>query len=125
MSGREPLAELRRDGISRAVLLVGPWAIKIPKSRYGWPNFLRGLLANLQEARFSRAGWPELCPVVFALWGGWLIVQRRARHFTEEEWDRFDAEAFCDRGDYVVPAEAKSSSFGWLDGRAVAVDYGN
>jgi hypothetical protein len=114
-----------RQGITREVFLVGRFAIKVPKLIYGWHKFLCGLLANMQERVFARTGWPELCPVVFAVPGGWLLVMRRADPLGEDEWMAFDAEAFCNRDDRVIPAEIKRDSFGWLDGRIVAVDYGN
>jgi hypothetical protein len=38
----------------------------------------RELLANMQERDLSKLGWPELCPVVFAVPGGRLVVMRRA-----------------------------------------------
>jgi hypothetical protein len=38
-------------------------AYKLP-SFYSWKHFLLGLLANMQEAEFSRTGRPELCPVL-------------------------------------------------------------
>lgn len=116
---------LRRDGITREVLLLGQCAIKIPKCSYGWSYFLRGLLANMQEKAFSDAAWPELCPVVFALPGGWLNVMRRAVEMTDAEFESFDYNAFVEHVDYTVPAERKSSSFGWLDGRPVVIDYGS
>lgn len=118
-------AKWNREGITREVLLIGRYAIKIPKLIYGWHKFLCGLLANMQEAQFGRAGWPELCPVLFHIPGGWLIVMRRAAPLEDDEWMAFDAEAFCNREDRVIPAEPKRDSFGWLDGRIVAVDYGN
>lgn len=114
-----------RFGVTREVILVGRIAIKLPKVTYGWKMFLCGLLANMQEREFSRLGWTELCPVVFALWGGWLLVMRRARPLTEAEWADFDAKAFCNRPDGLVPAECKIDSFGMLSGRVVAVDYGS
>ena len=113
-------------GCTRRVLLIGRYAIKVPAMRE-WRLFLLGLLANMQEAVFSKAGWPELCPVLFAVPGGFLIVMRRARVLTDEEFHALDLGHTCwlDRGDYVIPAELKSDSFGYLDGRLVAVDYGN
>ena len=112
-------------GVTRAVLLVGPWAIKFPTVIYGWRLFLLGLLANMQERQFSRTGWPELCPVLWSLPGGWLVIMRRAKEMTALEFERIDLEKWVDRGEYVVPAEIKQDSFGWLDGKLVAVDYGN
>ena len=113
-------------GATRHVFLVGPYAIKIPQFRYGWKNFLYGLLANLQERTFAKAGWPELCPVAFSLPGGWLVVMQRAEPLTREEWFSFDSLDFCEREgrEYCIPAERKMDSFGKNDGRIVAVDYG-
>lgn len=110
-------------GASRMVLLTKRWAFKFPRPTE-WRLFLTGLLANMQERAFAGAGWPELCPVVWSVPGGWLVVMRRAVPLSASQWEGFDAKAFCVRPDYCVPAEAKWSSFGWLDGKVVAVDYG-
>ena len=118
-------AHWMRNGITREVFLTRRYAIKIPRVVYGWKMFLCGLLANMQERTFAAAGWPELCPVVFALPGGWLVVMRRAESLTDEEWRSFDPATFCERPNYVVPCEFKQDSFGKLDGRIVAIDYGN
>lgn len=113
-------------GSARVVLLIGPWAFKLP-TYVEWRLFLRGLLANMQERqlwRFLRDD-SALCPVHFALPGGWLIVMPRAEALTDEEFLDLPVEDFLDRGDWVVPAERKTDSFGWWRGRLVAVDYGN
>lgn len=121
-----PAIQFRGDGVTRAVLLAGRFAIKVPKMRYGWRLFLQGLLANMQEREFSKAGWPELCPVLFSIPGGWLVVMRRARVMTDDEWPFFDAQAWAKAsGKYIIPCEFKADSFGWLDGRVVVIDYGN
>lgn len=111
-------------GCTRFVILTGSYAIKIPQFKYEWRHFLLGLLANMQEATFSKTKWPELCPVTFSVPGGWLIVMRRARRMTRDEWDSFDPDKFRFQKEYTVPVEAKLDSFGWLDGRVVAIDYG-
>lgn len=118
-------AEWNRQGVTREVVLFRDYAFKIPKLIYGWRMFLCGLLANMQEAQFGRCGWPEVCPVSFAVPGGWLIVMRRARPLTDAEWAGFDAAAFVNQEDRMIPAETKRDSFGMLDGRIVALDYGN
>lgn len=112
-------------GVTREVFLTRRFAIKLPKLTNTWRHFLQGLLANMQEREFSTSQWPELCPVVFSTWGGWLVVMRRARPLTDAEWNVFNFMAFADKPDYVVPVEDKRNSFGVLDGRVVAVDYGN
>ena len=115
-------------GATRCVLLVGTWAIKAP-AMTEWRLFLLGLLANMQERLFWQTRWPELCPVLWSIPGGWLVVMRRARVMTESEFAEFDVESFTqcgsEDGQYVVPVEPKADSFGYLDGRVVAVDYGN
>lgn len=125
-----------RDGVTRIVLLVGPWAIKLPRFGYGYTMGLRGLLCNMQERAIWSLGWPQLCPVLFALPGGWLIVMRRARPLTDAEWASFDVAAYeefrqhrktegnrlCDG---IVPSEYKRAHFGFVDGRLVTVDYGS
>jgi hypothetical protein len=114
-------------GTTRTVFRVGRWAIKVPAT-VEWRLFLLGLLANMQETKFSACGWPELCPVLFAIPGGFCVVMRRARILTDEEWFKLsdaDLHNLINTADYTVPAELKPDSFGWLDGRLVAVDYGN
>src|ERR1044071_6840615 len=76
-------------GCTRTVFLIGNYAIKIP-STVEWRLFILGLLGNMQEAIFSKTGWPELCPVVFSIPGGWLLVMRRAKVLTDEEWLALD-----------------------------------
>ena len=110
-------------GATRWVLLVGRYALKFPLVQT-WRTFLNGLLANMQEREFARTGWPELCPVLFSLPGGWLVVMPRCAPLTCYEYNDLDTREFIERRDGVVPVEEKPDSFGWLNGRIVAVDYG-
>jgi hypothetical protein len=105
------------------VFLVGPFAVKVP-SFYSWQTFLWGLLSNLQERTFSQTAWPELCPVLFSLPGGWLVIMRRAEPLSEATFSAFDYDGFSNLPEYRVPVEHKRDSFGLFDGRIVAVDYG-
>lgn len=77
----------------------------------------------MQEHEFSATGWPELCPVLFSVPGGWLLVMRRAKPLSDAEWCSVHPE-WGYREEYVVPVEMKRDSFGVLDGRIVAIDYG-
>lgn len=121
-----------RKGTHRHVCLLGSYAIKRPVFR-PWRMFLCGLLANLQEATFSATGWTKLCPVVWRLPGGFLNVMRRATPLTQEEfaalnynkWKWVDESPEGPFGEWVIPVENKIDSFGKLDGRIVAVDYGS
>lgn len=113
-----------RYGTHRTVYLIGKYAIKRPVF-VEWRLFLKGLLANMQEAQFSRTGWPELCPVVFACPGGFFIVMRRAEPLDFDTFWLMNVSTFQNRGSYHVPVENKLDSFGVLDGRVVAVDYGS
>lgn len=56
--------------------------------------------------------------------GGWAVVMPRCellgRRLSEDEYREF-----CTGPDYTVPVENKPDSFGWYQGRLVAVDYGS
>lgn len=121
--------KILRTGCTRIVIVTKRFAFKLPNFLDGWSMFLRGLLANLEEAGWSKMLWKNensmgLCPVVFSLKGGFLIVMRKARILTWEEFCEFDYETFT-RTKAPIPVEQKADSFGWLDGEIVAVDYGN
>lgn len=111
-------------GCMRVVWLIGQWAIKFP-AMVEWRLFLLGLLANMQERQWSKTGWPELCPVVWSIPGGWIIIMKRARVMTNAEFNNFDSEKWRDKGDYMIPAEDKQNSFGWYQDKIVVIDYGN
>lgn len=113
-----------KRGATRNVLLAGRFAFKFPSCR-SWRLFLNGLLGNMQEAEFARAGWPKLCPVVFSLPYGFLTVMRRAEPLPDDVWRGLDVQAWASEEGHTIPVEPKQDSFGVLDGRIVAVDYGS
>jgi len=110
-------------GASRIVFVFDNCVVKIPNIRR-WKLFLCGLLANMQETKFGTSELEGFCPVLFGFPGGWFVVARRAIEMTKEEFANFDPHSFCERGEYGIPAEHKASSFGYLDGEVVAIDYG-
>jgi hypothetical protein len=120
----------RSSGTTRAVYLIGRWAVKVPVL-CNWDLFLRGLLGNMQEAGLSLLKWPELCPVVFACPGGWFIVMRRAEPLSSEQFFALNYAEWIKggrdlpKGEWLIPVENKPDSFGLLNGRIVAVDYGS
>ena len=117
--------KIDRTGCTRIVILTHHFAFKLPNFLDGFRLFLHGLLANLQESAFGKANYEGLCPVLFAVPFGLLIVMPRARVFTDEEFLAFDYEKFVYRKNYKIPAENKKNSFAWLNGKIVAIDYGN
>lgn len=116
---------LCRAGVTRIVLLVGPWAIKFPRFGYGWRKGLQGLLGNDQEAMFWReTRWVQLCPVVWSAPGGFVLVMRRARALDDIEWEDFQLNGWIIEPGFDL-VEPKQDSFGVIGGRVVAVDYGS
>lgn len=132
-------------GSTRTVLLIGKYAIKLP-SFYNFEFFLRGLLGNLNERKWSSFKDYDsldckgrLCPVLFTLWGGWFSIMPRCKELTEEEFSNLNCNEFTGNKEIFLshkddrimissgglPVEHKISSFGKLNGEIVAIDYGN
>ena len=106
-----------KTGVTRIVLLVNKFAIKLPSFRNGWRCFLQGILANEQERVWS-AGLIDdrLCPVIISSRFGFWLAMRRADEITElPPRENFNG----------LPLDYKLSNFGLLDGRIVLVDYGS
>lgn len=117
----EPFFKLIRWGVTRAVFLVGPYALKVPNwGRYGL--FLDGMLANIQEKKWSGFS-DKLCPIIFCIPGGWLNVMPRCKPFKgsiPKKWFK----RFTHTNGGILPVEHKDNSFGFLNDRLVALDYG-
>lgn len=112
-------------GATRVVVITKTLVFKFP-ALYSLRGFLLGLLANMQEVDFASLGWPELCPVLFHLPVGLLVVQPYAIPLSDDEFSSFDWYSFCNPdGIRVLPAEGKRDSFGRLDGKVVVIDYGS
>ena len=122
-----PMSITFGSGTMRAVLCVGPLAFKVARSE-------RGARCNRYEAdlykRSSQDRRALLCPPLWCSRGGLLLVMRRARPMTQNEyiehvrntnlmlsWD------YRGPGDDGHPFEPKPIDWGWLDGRPVALDY--
>jgi hypothetical protein len=111
-----------RRGVTRTVLLAGPWAVKIPSLRAynrGLPGLLwsitRGIQANLSEREWSTS--PGVCPVRWSI-VGLLNIYPRCTPITHEPTDsEYDAIGFHG------PTDRKPHNVGWLAGRLVWVDY--
>ena len=116
---------LLKKGSNRWVFLIGRFAFKIP-SLYSYKNFLWGLLANMQEKEFNSIDElkDRLCPVIFYIPFGLLVVMPRARVLKIDEISKEELEKFCTLEEKYIPAELKHDSFGYFKGKLVAIDYG-
>lgn len=114
-----------KKGSTRWVFVVNNWAIKIP-SCYNYESFLKGLLSNMQEVKFSKCIQMKerLCPIAFYLPLGLLVVMPRAIGFKKEHMSIESLEYFRNNNGYPIPVELKPDSFGYYEGRLVALDYG-
>lgn len=118
-----------KNGCTRFVVLIRRYAIKVPQFRYNWTHFLQGLLANIQEVRFSSVEDDRICPVKFHIPGGWMIIMPRCEPLSPEDFSNLDFSRFHpnsrEEDVYNIPVEIKESSFGYYKGKIVAVDYGS
>jgi len=114
-------------GTTRAVLCVGPLAIKFARSADG----ARG---NRYEADLYRRSDQDhrqlLCPPLYCFPLGAVLVMRRARPMTKADYRLHVHDAgvmhrwgYRGSGDDGSPFEPKADAWGWLDDRPVAIDY--
>lgn len=119
------------SGATRAVLLIGGWAIKFPHFGRGYQLGLHGILANLQEREWSCVD-DRLCPVVWGDRCGLVLIMRRCEPIPEEQgMTRHFASYFDGKGwpggveiDTLV-SDWKPQNFGVLNGKLVCLDYGS
>jgi hypothetical protein len=116
-------------GATRAVLLLGPWAIKFVRLRHG-------IRCNWHEADLFRRNKNKehrrlmLCPVLWCSRPAIVLIMRRAATpITQVQIDELKARFwkewdYLGLGDDGHPFEWKLSDWGVLDERLVAVDYG-
>ena len=109
-------------GSSRTVILTKNYAFKLPYIGR-WKNFLWGLIANMQEVDFNTLNDERLAKVIFHLPAGFLVVMKRAEPL--KEFNKKFFAGFCSRHKGLeLPTELKKDSFGYIDGKLVAIDYG-
>ena len=109
-------------GSSRMVILTKNYAFKLPYIGR-WKNFLWGLIANMQEVDFNTLNDERLAKVIFHLPAGFLVVMKRAEPL--KEFNKKFFAGFCARHKgFELPCELKKDSFGYINGKLVAIDYG-
>lgn len=122
---------INRQGITRIVFLTKKYAIKIPNFTCQWNHFLQGLLSNINESttwKYNSGQYEEgnshlLCPVVWASWGGWILIMKRAVpcKFFDEGGEEIDYSKWIVAG---FGGDDKPLNYGQLNGRIVKLDYG-
>jgi hypothetical protein len=102
--------------VTRWVILGKKRVYKFP-ALWSWKLFLIGLLANMQEADFWTMKDERLCPVLFHIWGGWLVVMPRVEvcHGKKINFKQFKG----------LPTDQKSCNVGIYNNREVLIDYGS
>lgn len=115
-----------RRGIARAVLLVGPYAIKVPRL-FGSPHDgLRGMVWSISrglQANLSEIQWKDVEGVAPVLWslGGIVNVYPRCEPVTEEiPLEEYEKIALAG---VWFPRDKKEANVGWLHGKLVWLDY--
>ena len=102
--------------------------VKVPVVGYGLKWWVRGWLVNCNEvAEWQATKDPGLCPVLLSLFGLLVVMPRceTMRMSGEEMGDVETARVeFESRRGYECGAEPFTKSYGRLDGRVVAFDYG-
>jgi hypothetical protein len=119
----DPSAIAVARGASRLVLLVGPWAIKLPSWRNGTRYLVQGMLANMLEAERYRAsqGDRRLMQVYACGPLGRFLLARRyrmtlTRRLTPDELRTLPLLNLDNNGHNVAVGD---------DGTLIALDYGD
>jgi hypothetical protein len=118
------IVKLIKTGITRTVILIGDYAIKIPNSRHDHKHFLSGCLANWTERQFSKnnslsSEWgKKILPVYFCSWFGLFSIHPRIQIRTKPLSEK-QKKYFSD-----VTTDIKPDNFGYYKGALVCVDFG-
>ncbi len=114
-----------REGRTRLVLVLGPLALKFARGERG--RRCNRFEADLYERASARRRL-MLCPVLWCTPAGRVLLMGAACPLTHQEHAHLmETDGFPD-WDYAPPDEScpfeyKSSDWGWLNGRLVALDY--
>ncbi len=129
-------------GITRTVFVFKTFVVKIPKIRYGYRNFLRALLSNIDEGNIwnNLKYTPEIdryglfCPVIWHTKTGFILIMKRAdveRHCEEmvsllemEESRREALQKYYKKWiDQGYGGDDKPDNYGYINNKLVKVDY--
>jgi hypothetical protein len=109
------------SGVYRRVILVGQFAVKVPRIR----NVLAGLRCNRWEREMWHTwrpifGWKNLCPIKFAdPLGVFVVMPRATQPVTFEDVVAATPDYYPD-----ITSETKPEDFGRVGKRVLVLDYG-
>ena len=110
----------RHEGTTRAVYLIGRWAVKVPRWRgerrwRSW-RFAHAVVANLTEWQWRQV--PGVVPALSLHFGGLVAIYPRCDqwpHVCEPDYDAIGPE--------WLPRDRKPHNVGLLNGEPVWLDY--
>lgn len=117
---------IKKEGITRIVILIGNFAIKFPNVRNGQLNFLTGCLSNYRERLYCKTFkgvlnnyyYSLVAPSIYCSIFGLVQIQKRCiplnRELSGDEIDKFRE---ISRGDL------KPENFGIFKNKVVCLDY--
>jgi len=114
-------------GATRIVIVFDKVVIKIPRlfkvnTFYGKTvSILEGWLANRNEYIWEKSNiYDFLCPIKLSLFWSFIIVMSKVELLNDVEFNKLNKEDYNFGG-----IEWKLDSFGKLNNKIVAIDYGN
>jgi hypothetical protein len=123
-----------KRGATRIVFVFKKVVLKVPNTQ-GYELFLNGILANLQEKKFSRGcDRDDLAKVKSCDPLGLFLVMEKADTFDLYELQNMDFERFSDYLEETYKdddmkefmlSDPKPSNWGYINGKLVKIDYGD
>ncbi|EDQ2390356.1 hypothetical protein RU50_001275 [Salmonella enterica subsp. enterica] len=122
--------EIKTNGVTRTVILVGRYAVKFPAFHYGYAMFIEGIRANLNEGRF--VGFDSRAPIARTFYSnkfGLLNIQERVRSVRHTGFFRLALCEMCKKSDFFkedfLMDDPKPENFGYSSTGLVKLDYGS
>ncbi len=118
-------------GTTRFVILTKRYAIKLPYisfKKYGFTNFLCGLLANINESQYTEIYENEYgvkhLPIIFHIGFGIMNVMRRIEPIKKEDFIKINNSFKQKYGEMATMSNDTSyKNFGWYKGEIYCFDY--
>lgn len=126
------LPQLKTNGVTRTVLLIGQYAVKIPCLHHNYAMFIEGIRSNLAEGRF--VGYDPQAPIAKTLYSnrfGLLNIQERVRPVSRRnKLFRLSLLELCHTSDFFnkdfILDDPKPENFGHTkQNKLVKIDYGS